>query len=145
MTKNNYNKPLPIPGGPFGATSKEFTKPFWEATKRHELLMPRCKNHNGFFFYPRDLCPVCLSPDIEWAKVTGKGRVYAYTVVYQPNDPLFAEDAPYPYAVIQLDEGARMISNVIEIDPEKVEIDMRVEAVFEDITDEWTLVKFKPV
>ena len=107
--------------------------------------MPRCKNHNGFFFYPRDLCPVCLSPDIEWAKVTGKGRVYAYTVVYQPNDPLFAEDAPYTYAVIQLDEGARMISNVIEIDPEKVEIDMRVEAVFEDITDEWTLVKFKPV
>ena len=143
--KDTYKKPFPIPGGPFGATSGDFTKPFWDATRNHELVIPRCKNHDGFFFYPRELCPVCLSSDLEWAKVTGKGRVYAYTVVYQPNDPLFAEDTPYTYAVIQLDEGARMISNVIGIDPNDVEIDMRVEAVFEDISDEWTLVKFKPI
>ena len=143
--KDTYKKPFPIPGGPFGATSGDFTKPFWDATRKHELVIPRCKNHGGYFFYPRELCPVCLSSDLEWAKVTGKGRVYAYTVVYQPNDPLFAEDTPYTYAVIQLDEGARMISNVIGIDPNDVEIDMRVEAVFEDISAEWTLVKFKPV
>ncbi len=120
------------------------TQPFWEATKRHELVIPRCRTHDGFFFYPRELCPVCLSSDIEWAKVTGRGRVHAFTIVHQPNDPAFAEDAPYVYAVIQLDEGARLISNVIGLPPEEVTVDMPVVAVFEDVTPEWTLVKFRP-
>lgn len=140
-----YTKPLPIPGGLSGATTGDFTKPFWEATKRHELVIQRCRTHDGFFFYPRELCPVCLSSDLEWARVTGRGRVHAFTIVHQPNDRAFAEDAPYVYAVIQLDEGARMISNVIGIPPEEVSVDMPVEAVFEDVTEEWTLVKFQPV
>jgi len=142
--ENIYTKPLPIPGGLFGTTTEEFTRPFWEAAKKHELIIPRCKSHGGLFFYPRELCPVCLSSDLEWVKVSGNGRVYAFTIVYQPNDPLFVEDVPYVYAVIQLDEGVRIISNVIGIDPADVKIDMVVEAVFEDITDDWTLVKFKP-
>ncbi len=141
----DYTKPLPIPGGSRGATTADFTKPFWEATKRHELVIPRCKTHDGFFFYPRELCPVCLSSDLEWAKVTGRGRVHALTVVYQPNDPRFTDDAPYVYAVIQLDEGARMISNVIGIPPHDVAVDMPVEAVFEDVSEKYTLVKFRPI
>ena len=101
-------------------------------------------NTTGFFFYPRELCPVCLSDDLEWAPVSGRGRVHAFTIVYQPNDARFNDETPYVYAVIQLDEGARMISNVIDIEPHDVEVDMPVVAVFEDITPEWTLVKFKP-
>ena len=145
MAMTDYPKPLPIPGGSRGATTEEFTRPFWEAARRHELVLPRCRNHDGFFFYPRELCPVCLSADLEWASVTGRGRVHAFTIVHQPNDPRFADDAPYVYAVIQLDEGARIISNVIGIPPFDVQVDMPVEAVFEDVTDEWTLVKFRPV
>ncbi len=139
-----YTKPLPIPGGLHGTTLGDFTKPFWEATKRHELVIQRCRTCDRFFFYPRELCPTCLSDNLEWAPVSGRGRVHAFTIVYQPNDPRFNEDVPYVYAVIQLDEGARMISNVIDIEPHDVQVDMPVVAVFEDITPEWTLVKFKP-
>ncbi len=139
-----YTKPLPIPGGLHGTTLGDFTKPFWEATKRHELVIQRCRMCDVFFFYPRELCPTCLSDNLEWAPVSGRGRVHAFTIVYQPNDPRFNAEAPYVYAVIQLDEGARMISNVIGIEPHDVEVDMPVVAVFEDITPEWTLVKFKP-
>ena len=141
---SEYTKPLPIPGGLHGTTLGDFTKPFWEATKRHELVIQRCRMCDGFFFYPRELCPDCLSDDLEWAPVSGRGRVHAFTVVYQPNDSRFNEEAPYVYAVIQLDEGARMISNVIGIEPHDVEVDMPVVAVFDDITPDWTLVKFKP-
>ena len=141
---SEYTKPLPIPGGLHGTTLGDFTKPFWEATKRHELVIQRCRQCDRFFFYPRELCPTCLSDNLEWASVSGRGRVHAFTIVYQPNDPRFNEEAPYVYAVIQLDEGARMISNVIDIEPHDVEVDMPVVAVYEDITPEWTLVKFKP-
>ena len=78
-----YTKPVPIPGGLHGTTLGDFTKPFWEATKRHELVIQRCRQHDGFFFYPRELCPVCLSDDLEWAPVSGRGRVHAFTIVYQ--------------------------------------------------------------
>ena len=144
MTTDEYTKPVPIPGGLHGTTLGDFTKPFWEATKRHELVIQRCRMCDRFFFYPRELCPVCLSDDLEWAPVSGRGRVHAFTIVYQPNDPRFNEDVPYVYAIIQLDEGARMISNVVGIEPHDVEVNMPVVAVYDDITPDWTLVKFTP-
>ncbi len=134
-----YKKPVPRP------EDSELTKPFWEATKRHELVMPRCKKCDHFFFFPRVVCPVCLSPDIEWVQVSGKGRLHTWTVVRQPAHPGFKDDVPYIYAVIQLDEGPRMISNLVECSLEDAKVDMPVTAVFDDITPEWTLVKFKPV
>ena len=134
-----YTKPLPNPPNP------DLTKPFWEATKRHELVMPRCKTCSNLFFYPRELCPHCLSPDFEWVPISGKGRVYSYTVVHQPVHPAFREDVPYLFAIIQLDEGLRFISNIVECPIEDVTIDMPVVATFDDVTSEVTLVKFRPV
>ena len=67
-----YQKPLPRPLSP------GLTKPFWDATKRHELVMPRCQKCDHFFFYPREECPKCLSPDIQWASVSGRGRLHTY-------------------------------------------------------------------
>jgi uncharacterized OB-fold protein len=134
-----YTKPLP---DPYNAVLSE---PFWEAAKRHELVMPRCKTCSGLFFYPRELCPNCLSSDLEWVPVSGKGRVYSYTVVHQPAHPAFREDAPYVYAMIQLDEGPRFIANIVGCSIEDVEVDMRVCATFDDVTPEVTLIKFTPV
>ncbi|MBI4640928.1 MAG: Zn-ribbon domain-containing OB-fold protein [Candidatus Tectomicrobia bacterium] len=134
-----YKKPLPRPIDP------GLSRPFWEAAKRHELVMPRCKKCDHLFFYPRSECPRCFSSDLEWVKVSGKGRLHAFTVVRQPANPAFTNDAPYVYAVVQLDEGPRMVSNVVECNIEDVRVDMLLEAVFDDITPEWTLVKFKPV
>jgi uncharacterized OB-fold protein len=133
-----YSKPVPRPLNP------EWTKPFWEAAKRHELVMPRCKTCDQLFFYPRSECPRCLSDHVEWMKVSGRGRLHTYTVVYQPANAAFRDDAPYVYAVVQLDEGPRVVSNVVQCDLEAVRVDMPLEAIFDDVTPEWTLVKFKP-
>ena len=134
-----YNKPLPRPLNP------QFTRPFWEAAKRHELVVPRCQMCDHLFFYPRSECPRCLSSNIAWVKVSGRGRLYSFTIVNQPAHAAFREDAPHVYAMVQLDEGPRMISNIVECDHESLEVDMPLVAVFDEVTPEWTLVKFKPV
>ena len=133
-----YNKPLPNPVSP------ELSKPFWDAAKRHELMVPRCKTCSNLFFYPREVCPDCLSSDLEWSTVSGRGRLHTYTIVHQPVNAAFRDDVPYIYAMIQLDEGPRMVSNLVDCPIDDVEMDMPVTAVFDDVTPEVTLVKFKP-
>ena len=137
-----YKKPLPRP------IHAKLSAPFWEGAKRHELMMPRCINCDKFHFYPREECPRCFSQKIEWAKVSGRGRLHTYTIVHQTAQAVFQEDAPHVYAVVQLDEGPRMISNVVDsqMKPflEGLQVDMPLVAVYDDVTPEWTLVKFKP-
>jgi uncharacterized protein len=133
-----YNKPLPRPLSP------EVSRPFWEAAKRHELVMPRCTICDHLFFYPRSECPRCLSNHLEWVRVSGRGRLHTYTIVYQPANAAFRDDTPYIYAVVQLDEGPRMVSNVVQCDLDAVKVDMPLEAIFDDVTPECTLVQFKP-
>ena len=133
-----YTKPLPRPLSP------ELTRPFWEAARRHELLMPRCTTCDYIFFYPRSECPRCLSTHLEWVKVSGRARLHSFTVVQQPANAAFRGDVPYVYAVVQLDEGPRLVSNIVQCDIEALRVDMPLEAVFDDVTPEWTLVKFKP-
>ena len=85
-----------------------------------------------------------FSAALEWVPVSGRGRLHSFTIVYQPANAAFREDAPHVYAVVQLDEGPRLVSNVVECDPEAVRVDMPLLAVFDAVTPEWTLVKFKP-
>lgn len=132
-------KPLPKPA------NEELSRPFWEAAKRHELIMPRCNTCSNVFFYPREACPVCLGADLGWTPVSGRGRVYSYTIVHQAVNAAFQPDAPYAYAVIQLDEGPRLVSNIVDCPVEDVTVDMPVTAAFDDVTPEVTLVKFKPL
>lgn len=135
----DYTKPLPNPADP------ELTRPFWEAAQRHELVIPRCRRCDSYFWYPRPACPSCLIEDWEWTAVSGKGRLHTFTVVRQPGNPSFNEDVPYAYAIVQLDEGPRMISNIVDCEiPDGLAVDMRLEASFDDIDGEWTLVKFRP-
>ncbi len=134
----DYRKPLPNP------LNRETSMPFWEAARRHELVMPRCTRCDRLFFYPREVCPVCLAPDIDWVPVSGRGRLHSFTVIHQPANPAFREDAPYIYAAIQLDEGPRMIANLVDCPPEQARIDMPVVAAYDDVTPEVTLVKFRP-
>ena len=133
-----YTKPLPRPLSP------ELTRPFWEAAKRHELRMPRCTTCDYVFFYPRSECPRCLSTNLEWVQVSGRARLHSFTVVQQPANAAFRDDVPYVYAVVQLDEGPRLVSNIVQCDIDALRVDMPLEAVFDDVTPEWTLVKFKP-
>ena len=134
----HYTKPRPRP------MNETLSKPFWEATKRHELVLPRCRTCSKIFFYPREQCPNCYSSDLDWTQVSGKGRLYTFTVVHQTAHPAFQPESPHIYAIIQLNEGPRMPSNLIGCEIEDARIDMAVEAVFDDASDEYTLVKFRP-
>jgi uncharacterized OB-fold protein len=138
MTISTYKKPLPRP------ENKELTQPFWDAARRHELVMQRCRSCDRYIFYPREQCPFCFSRDLGYDPVSGRGRLHSYTVIYQPAHPSFSEDAPYVFALVQLDEGVRMITNLVGCGPDDVKIDMPLVAAFEDVTPEWTLVRFKP-
>lgn len=133
-----YTKPLPRPLSP------ELTRPFWEAARRHELHMPRCTTCDYVFFYPRSECPRCLSTHLEWVQVSGRARLHSFTIVQQPANAAFRDDVPYVYAVVQLDEGPRLVSNIVQCDINALRVDMSLEAVFDDVTLEWTLVKFRP-
>lgn len=121
------------------------TRPFWEATKQRRLALQRCGGCQTYVFYPRPFCPACGSSDLAWTDVSGRGTVYSYTVARRPTARAFEADVPYVIAIIELDEGPRMISNVVGCTPEEVRCGMRVEAVFEDASEEITLVKFRPV
>ncbi len=134
-----YKKPLPVP------ENDKVTKAFWEATKQHKLVVPRCKDCGYFHFYPREQCPHCMSKNLEWTEVSGKARLHTFTIVHQPAHPAFNDDVPYAHCVIELNEGVRMIGNIVGVDdPHKLQIDMPLEVVFDDVTPEWTLVKWKP-
>lgn len=130
-----YEKPQPVidPG----------TKPFWDAAREHRLLLPRCRSCSEHHFYPRELCPHCYSDDLEWVDASGKGEVYSYTVARKPAGPAFAADVPYVIAMIRLDEGPRMLTNIVTSDVEGVRIGARVKVSFDDVTPELTLPKFR--
>ena len=128
-------KPVPVPDA--------VTTPFWEATKAGKLMVQRCIDCGNRFFYPRERDPVCLSDNLEWVEVSGKGRIYSFIVVRQPGNPAFADDVPYIYAIVQLDEGPRMNGNVTGIPIEDVQIDMLVEVHFEERGDQM-IPQWKP-
>ena len=121
------------------------TQPFWDAVKRHQLSLPKCKACSQFHYFPRPFCPHCFSWDLEWVRCSGKGKLYSYVINHRPA-PGFEEEAPYVIAVVELDEGPRMLSNLIDIEPtpETVQVDMPVEILFQDVNEEMTMFKFRP-
>ncbi len=133
MSATEYAKPLPKPS--------PMSEPFWEAARRHELWLQRCADCGQFVFYPRPQCPNCWSAKLEWKQASGRGRIYSYTVVRRATHRAFTE--PYVLAIVELEEGARMTTN-IEATPEQVRVGMPVSVFFDDVTPDRTLVKFKP-
>lgn len=117
---------------------------YWEAARRHELLLQQCGDCQKFRFYPRSVCPHCLSDKFQWRQSAGRGKVYSFTVIHRAPFPAFRDKVPYVLALIELSEGVRMMTNVIGCEPDKVEIGLPVELTFEDLTEEITLPQFKP-
>ena len=135
-TEIEYTKPLP--------TIEPETEEFWKAAKRHELFLQRCNACGEVIHFPRVMCYRCLSEDLGWFKSTGLGSVYSFTIIHQVAHQGFEPEVPYVYAIIDLDDGARMISNVVNIDPSAVEVGMRVQVTFDDVTPEISIPKFEP-
>jgi uncharacterized OB-fold protein len=122
----------------------EFHRPFWEGLKAHTLLLQACE-HGHLRFIPTEMCPRCQSESWTWEPVSGRGTIYTHAVVHRGPTPAYQKDAPYVIVHVELEEGPRMISNLVGCDPTEVRIGMPVEIVYEDVSPEWTLYKFKPV
>ncbi len=118
--------------------------PFWEAAHRHELVAQRCVDCGAFRFPAREVCSRCLSRRVEWQRVSGRGRVFSIAVMHQANHPWFAARAPYAVVVVELEEGTRMLSSLVDREPGAIEIGMPVEVAFEDVSPEVSLPVFRP-
>ena len=117
---------------------------FWEAARRHELVVQRCRGCGARRFPAREICSRCLSRDAGWERVSGRGSVFSFAIMHQVYHPGFADAVPYAIVVVELEEGVRMLSNLVDCPVERIEIGMPVEAVFEPVTPEVTLPKFRP-
>ncbi|MBM3140461.1 MAG: Zn-ribbon domain-containing OB-fold protein [Chloroflexi bacterium] len=121
------------------------TKEFWDGMKRHELRIQRCEDCSQHYFYPRPFCPICHSRNVEWRTASGKGKLHTYVIAHRGH-PAF--DAPYVIAMVELDEGAKMMTNIVGVTdptPDRLPVDAPVEIVYEDVNDQVTLPKFKLV
>lgn len=134
--KAGYQKPLPTKSRD-GAT-------FWKATRRHQLVTQHCPDCDKHQFPPRRLCVHCGGRRVDWRQVSGKGEIYSFTIVHRAPEPSFSPEVPYVVAVVDLAEGGRMMTNIVGCRTDEVRVGMPVSATFEEVTDEVTLVKFRP-
>ena len=118
-----------MPSKPVPQASPE-TQPFWDGCAAGVLRLQRCQSCKDFYFPPRPFCPGCLSTDVEWQDASGRGTLHTYVINHRPA-PGF--EAPYAIAVVQLDEGPRMMSNIVGIEntPENLVLDMALQVTFE--------------
>ena len=119
------------------------TEHFWQGTRDSELRLQRCGDCEHIYFPPRPFCPSCASRSVEVFAASGKGSLYSYVINHRPH-PAF--DGPYSIAVVTLDEGPRLMTNIVNCDqtPEALQLDMPVEVVFEAMSDEICLPYFQP-
>jgi uncharacterized protein len=122
----------------------EFHTPFWEGIKSHALQLQKCQDCGRWRYIPTEICARCSSEQWTWTQVSGHGRLYTYTVIHRAPTPAYQADAPYVIAHVEIDEGPRMISNLVGCNRTDVRIGMPVEVIYEDVSSEWTLFRFAP-
>lgn len=131
-----YTKPLPL----IDAQSR----PYWEAAHRHELRLPKCDDCGTLRIQFERWCPRCGSEKSTWARLSGRGSVWSHCTFHRKYFPEFEADLPYGVALVQLEEGPKLITNLVGVKHDEVRIGMPVEVFFDDVTPEVTLVKFRP-
>src|SRR6266576_7354577 len=128
MPEPTRPKPLPV--------VTEENRPFWEGCKQGKLLLQHCIECQQYQFYPRLYCMQCRSNELQCVEVSGHGIIYSYTIIHQNKSPEFVRDTPYNVAVVQLEEGPRMMSNIVETDPADLRVDRPVTVVFDAVNDD---------
>ena len=129
-------KPIPRPS--------TTTRPFWDGLNERKVQIQRCEGCDTWVFYPRTRCPSCLSDQLIWREVSGRGVLYTYTLAHQPTAPHFADETPQQLAVVELDEGVRMTSTLVNVEPTDIVIGMRLRPYFDQVTDAVTLLRYQP-
>jgi len=125
----------------------DLSRPFWEAAKQHRLVIQQCGQCGYFNHPPRPVCDACLSQQLAFTPVSGKGTIYTFSVMYQPNIAGFEDQIPYLNILVELDEQPRLfvVSNWPGSERNKVKIGGRVEVYFEDVNEEISLPQFRPI
>jgi uncharacterized protein len=119
--------------------------PFWDGLRNHKVTIQYSPSSNEYVFYPRVVAPRTLIDDLEWREISGRGTLYTFTVAERPTSPLWADSLPQLLAVVELDEGPRLSTEMVNVEPGRLEIGMSVKPVFFDIPDhEITLLKYEP-
>jgi len=134
--EGSYSKPLP--------QVDEVNRPFWEATRRRELVLQRCRDCRQVWYPAATNCPKCLSTNFEWSAMSGCGTVWSFIVYHHCWHRGFEKDIPYNVAMVQLEEGPIVISNIVNVKNDSIEVGMPVKVVFEPATEQVTLFKFIP-
>jgi uncharacterized protein len=139
MTQPGPRPPVPVP--------QPETDFYWKKAKAGELWLMRCNSCDTTYFYPRPICPRCFSRDTTWIHSSGRGTLYAFSIIHRPPTPAFQDSVPYVAALVELEGGARLPTNLVEVEPDPagIHIGMAVEVVFDDVSAEIALPKFRPV
>lgn len=132
-----YDKPLP--------RGEEFNGEFYRFCKQHELRFQRCRDCGAWRHMPRESCQACGSFNWAWERTAGKGQVFSWTVIHRALHPGFAPELPYAAVVVELEEGVRIVSHVLDLPVDQLRVGLPVEVVFDDVTPEITLPKFRPL
>ena len=122
----------------------ETSRPFWEATRERRLVLQWCAECDAAVFYPRDNCPRCLRDALEWRPASGHGVVYAFSVHHLAGNPFMGDRLPYAVALVELDEGVRMMANIVGCAPDDVVVGMPVAVTWEPLSDGRHLPQFAP-
>ncbi len=131
-----FNKPTP--------TATPISKPFWDGLLTQQLRLQRCNPCGSWIHYPRSRCPNCLSADLGWHDVSGAGQLYTFTITQQPTAPHFADEVPQKLAVVELAEGVRLTTTLVNVDPRDIKVGMAVRPVFDPVDADTTLLRFEP-
>ncbi len=120
------------------------SRPFWDALRDGKLLIKHCTACDAFHYYPRPFCPSCWSDDVEWHEASGRATVYTYSTVYVNDLPPFGPQVPYVAAVVELEEGPRMMTRLVDCTKDDITLGMPVEVTYTDLDDELKIAVFRP-
>ena len=135
MPDPDYQLPIPV--------ADEASEPFYAGAKEGRLMLLRCSQCGRHRLPGRGRCADCWSEQSEWVQSSGRGKLYSFGIMHQKYHPAFAEVTPYNYALVELDEGPRLITNIVDCPNEELRTDMPVEAVFDAVSEETTLIRFR--
>jgi uncharacterized protein len=132
----SYMKPLPVPDNE--------TRPFWDGCRDHKLTIQKCSACGTFRFPPGPYCAACRSKAVDWIEASGRGKIFSWIVVEHPiPKDVYGSDVPYVVAVVELEEGVRMVSNIVGCDPYSVSAEMPVRVQFDRVNETITLPRFR--
>jgi uncharacterized OB-fold protein len=137
LSDQDLAKPLPKP--------TPWSKPFWEAAREHRLVLRRCNTCGAYQHPPYPSCEVCYGEEFSWVEAAGRASLFAYAINYSAVPFPFLADLPYVTAIVELAEGVRMISNIVECEHDALRNGIELEVVFRDVSDDCTLPEWRPV